>query len=245
MGFYTTEKENKEYYDQYPVNNKGKFQRRYKLDVLNDPYFLKYATRRINFVLDNGLKKNAVVLDLGCGTGIYGELLTKKRPDITIINSDISQTFLTINRGSLKFQSDSKKIPLKDNAVDYVLCFELFHHVPCLEATLDELRRVVREGIFVNEVNSNNPLCLTWHIIQKDERRLLSNNFFRLRGSIRKRFSMAFFRYFEYIPYFRPILNRYTFDFLYTYLELLTKFPVLKYFSGNYFMYCKKDNNTN
>lgn len=239
MGFYTTEKENINYYNLYPQKNKTKFQRRYKLDVLNDPYFLKYAMRRISFILDCGLKRNATLLDLGCGTGLYGELLKQVRPDITIINSDISHSFLTINPSRLKLENDGKKIPLKDNSVDYVLCFELFHHIPCLESTLDEIKRVVKEGIFINEVNSNNPICLIWHLMQKDERRLLSNNYFRLMKGIKKRFTIEFFKYFEYLPYFRPILNKYTFNFFYTHLENLTKVPGLKYLSGNYFVYCK------
>ncbi len=241
MWFYTTEKENIKYYNLFPWKNKVKFQRRYALEVLNDSYFLKYAMRRINFILECYVKKNATVLDLGCGTGLYGELLKRIRPDITIINSDVSHTFLAINQGSLKLENDSKKIPLKDNSVDYVICFELFHHIPCLEKSLDEIRRVVREGIFINEVNSNSPICLAWHLVQKDERRLLKNNYFRLMTGLKQRFTIEFFKYFEYIPYFRPILNKNTFNFFYIYLESLTRVPGLKHLSGNYFVYCKKN----
>lgn len=245
MGFYTTEKENIKYYNLYPWKNKAKFQRRYNLEVLDDPYFLKYAMRRIKFILDCRVKKNATLLDLGCGTGLYGELLKRVRPDITIINSDVSHTFLAINQGSLKIENDSKRIPLKANSVDYVICFELFHHIPYLEKSLDEIKRVVREGIFINEVNSNSPLCLAWHLVQKDERRLLRNNYFRLMKGLNKRFEIGFFTYFEYIPYFRPILNEYTINFFYTYLEILTRVVGLKHLSGNYFVYCKKRDGMN
>lgn len=240
MGFYTTERENLNYYSHYSHKNTSKFARRYSLAILKDTYFLKYAYRRIQFILEQKIGHNSVVLDLGAGTGLYGELLQQLRPDLKIISCDLSYGFLKINRSPFKFQNDSKQIPLKDASVDYVICFEVFHHLPHLESTLDEIKRIVRKGIFVNEVNSNSPLCLVWHLLQKDERRLLQNNYFKLMGELKKRFEIVYFKYFEFIPYFKPILNRFTFPFLYRVIEYFTTLPLIKYFSGNYFVYCKK-----
>ncbi|GEM_PF-4794137 len=240
MSFYISEKENFECYNKYKTINVSKYHRAYSTKLLKDKYFLKYAQRRIALILNQNIKKNATILDLGAGTGLNGFILKKLRPDITIISSDLSCAFLQINPSENKIQNDSKHIPLKNGSVDYALCSQVFHHLPCLKETMAELSRVVKEGIFINEVNSNNPICLIWHLLQKDERRLLKNNYFALIKEVKKHFRITKFQFTEFVPYFKTTINKLTFPLFYYHLEHLTKVPIIKNFSGNYFAYCQK-----
>ncbi|MBI5903643.1 MAG: class I SAM-dependent methyltransferase [Deltaproteobacteria bacterium] len=97
------------------------------------------------------------VLDFGCGTCWTSELL--KRMDLMVYSLDVSQHALDIgkrvvgfdkrtqSRGKIDFiMFDGKTIPLPENHVDRILCFDSFHHVPNCEAVLKEFFRILRPG---------------------------------------------------------------------------------------------------
>ncbi|MBI5642864.1 MAG: class I SAM-dependent methyltransferase, partial [Deltaproteobacteria bacterium] len=98
-----------------------------------------------------------VVLDFGCGTCWTSDLL--KRMDLMVYSLDVSQHALEIGRRVVEFDKrtqtrgkiefirfDGKAIPLIENHVDRILCFDSFHHVPNYEVILKEFFRILRPG---------------------------------------------------------------------------------------------------
>ncbi|WP_158747371.1 class I SAM-dependent methyltransferase [Acidisphaera sp. L21] len=98
----------------------------------------------------------AVVLDFGAGTGWLSKALAYI--DCRPIAMDVSAAALAIGRRafeadpvatglSVDWRSfDGITIPLDDDSVDRIVCFDSFHHVADQAATLKEFYRVLRDG---------------------------------------------------------------------------------------------------
>tara|TARA_B110000977_G_scaffold201843_1_gene299202 strand:+ start:3435 stop:4055 length:621 start_codon:yes stop_codon:yes gene_type:complete len=93
---------------------------------------------------------NNKVVDLGCGNGKN----MINYPKLKFIAIDNCNEFLKIvdkkNKGNIKtVQGDIRKIPLKDNTTNYLICVAVFHHlyndidrIKCL----NEIERVVKKN---------------------------------------------------------------------------------------------------
>jgi ubiquinone/menaquinone biosynthesis C-methylase UbiE len=103
------------------------------------------------------LPPRRLFLDLPFGTGRFAEFYVAG--DHSVIGVDISEDML---RASLRermvpalspllVQADGERIPLADNAVDYVVCTRLFNWLPerVRRSMLQEFVRVAREGILL------------------------------------------------------------------------------------------------
>lgn len=98
-----------------------------------------------------------VVLELGAGTCWLSSLLNRFGcPTIAV---DVSPTALDLGRKLFERESgtrwdldpqflpyDGHHIPLPDESVDRVICYDAFHHVPNQSEILRELARVLRPG---------------------------------------------------------------------------------------------------
>ena len=98
----------------------------------------------------------AVVLDFGAGTGWLSKALAyiECRP----IAVDVSASALAIGRRAFEADPvaaglsvdwrpyDGQTLPLDDNSVDRIVCYDSFHHVADQAATLREFYRVLRDG---------------------------------------------------------------------------------------------------
>jgi ubiquinone/menaquinone biosynthesis C-methylase UbiE len=102
------------------------------------------------------VKKDDVVLDIGCGTGRFTIPLAKKCK--TIIGIDFSEHMLDVARKkgtgikNIHFQKVDirKKLPFKNETFDKVLCTLVFSHLENIAGILDEIHRVMKkEGILV------------------------------------------------------------------------------------------------
>jgi len=104
------------------------------------------------------LVSGMTILDFGGGTGWLSRFLLQFGCDVILC--DVSPSALRIaqqlverhppagNRvGKLRVALfDGKRIDVEDASVDRILCFDSFHHVPNVEATLGEFARVLKPG---------------------------------------------------------------------------------------------------
>jgi ubiquinone/menaquinone biosynthesis C-methylase UbiE len=100
----------------------------------------------------NGLEliDNARVLDLAAGTGELARRILTRWPNVAIIGADVSSAMLAQSSDKLtertwtRVQADAARIPFADKSFDGVLCTNAFHIFPRPEASLAEIRRVLR-----------------------------------------------------------------------------------------------------
>jgi len=99
-------------------------------------------------------------LDVGCGVGFAFEYLSRAQFQFQTHGVDISDEAIAIAKKRLSSDSqiqgleqrlkaiDSQTLPFEDNYFSLVTCFDVLEHldVTDIEATLDEIYRVVRDG---------------------------------------------------------------------------------------------------
>jgi ABC-2 type transport system ATP-binding protein len=91
------------------------------------------------------------VLELGCGTGLYTEILQKVAKNI--LATDLSDEMIeaaTQKRGSLEnvtfMKADALNLPFDQNRFDTVFMANFIHIIGDPEQVIKESRRVVKEG---------------------------------------------------------------------------------------------------
>lgn len=103
---------------------------------------------------DWGLIRGKRVLDFGCGTGPL-TLLCAQNGAHSVIGLDLSTKSIARARStprdpSLKvdfiLEESTTKIPLPDNSVDVIVCFDVMEHVMDYEAIIAEWARVLAPG---------------------------------------------------------------------------------------------------
>jgi SAM-dependent methyltransferase len=94
-----------------------------------------------------------VALDAGCGLG-YGSAALAEAGATAVFGVDISASALEVASQTLPdvvelAEGDVRKLPLPDDSVDLVVCFEVIEHVAEQDEVLDELARVARPEALV------------------------------------------------------------------------------------------------
>ena len=112
------------------------------------------------FVRLSGLPHGARVADLGCGSGVFTELL--RRRDYTSVGLDISPKLVALGRrkypGLGLVEGDAENLPL-NASFDSVLLSGLVHHFPDPRRLASEVNRVLKSGgkFFAFDPNRLNP----------------------------------------------------------------------------------------
>ncbi|MBB6626985.1 class I SAM-dependent methyltransferase [Nocardioides sp. KIGAM211] len=90
----------------------------------------------------------ADILEIGCGTGAFAARIAQARPGAALLATDQSPRFveLTAARGVEARVADATELPFEDDAFDLVAAMWMLYHVPDLDRTLAEVRRVLRPG---------------------------------------------------------------------------------------------------
>lgn len=116
-------------------------------------------------------KDNLYLLDMGCGTGTFEEVLIDQyNLKFFAIGVDISQTELKIAKNKKKLNvcdflnSDAASLPFKDNSFDCCVLVDVIEHIPDKEKTFGEIWRVLKkDGVLIMTTPNKNDLVLKIH----------------------------------------------------------------------------------
>jgi SAM-dependent methyltransferase len=118
----------------------------------NDAYdvFSPQANMRLiaAFARLSGLPAGARVADLGCGSGIFTDLL--RRTGYTAVGLDISPKLIAVGRSKFPglelIEGDAENLPFEGESLDGVLLSGLVHHFPDPTRLAAEVGRVLKPG---------------------------------------------------------------------------------------------------
>src|SRR3984957_18182706 len=105
------------------------------------------------YVAEAGIRRGAVAIDVGCGTGrALPPLREAVGPDGSVIAVDLHPERLAAARpkssaaGAAVILADARALPFADASADAIFAAGLVYHLPDTEAGLRELARVTRAG---------------------------------------------------------------------------------------------------
>ncbi len=128
-----------------------------RYDLTAHLYDMRYAEEqnaKIKAALKNiNLKKNDLVLDVGCGTGLLFEYVADKTK--ATIGLDISEgTLLQAKRRAKNYSNvhlihaDADHMPLKDKVFSHIFAMTFIQNTPKPIETLNEIKRVGKGNAF-------------------------------------------------------------------------------------------------
>lgn len=130
--------------------------RRYDLTArMYDRLYSDEQTAKIDVALENvDVKKQSIVLDVGCGTGLLFNHVAEKAE--TVVGVDISRkVLLQAKERSRKFvnvhliQADADNIPFSNQVFSHVFAMTLIQNMPNPIKTLKEVERVTKNDAVI------------------------------------------------------------------------------------------------
>jgi len=137
------------------INKRGEYVN-WGIKWLIDHHIAKEQERR-RMVDDLNLKTGDIVLDLGCGPGLWTSLLAEKvKPNGRIVGLDSDADFISYASENLAIEQfeeiiefhegDFRSVPFEDESFDLVLFGNCFAYVTDHQKVLEEQKRVTRKG---------------------------------------------------------------------------------------------------
>lgn len=102
------------------------------------------------------------LLEIGCGTGEFASRVAARLPGARLVATDQSPRMveLAAQRGLDARQVDASELPFGDDAFDAVAAMWMLYHVPDLDRTLAQVRRVLRpDGVLIAMTNGDGHLA--------------------------------------------------------------------------------------
>jgi SAM-dependent methyltransferase len=90
------------------------------------------------------------VVDIGCGDGGFVRALHERGADALGVDIDVTRA-KAIDPAGRYLEGGAEALPLADRSVDVAVMLKSLHHVPDPHAAFPELRRVVRDAVFIAE----------------------------------------------------------------------------------------------
>lgn len=147
------------------IQDKSKEIEFFNQHAVKDDYnvFTSAANRKLidSFVRLSGLAPGSRIADLGCGSGVFTELLYER--GYQAVGLDISPKLLELARykyTKIEFlQGDVEELPFESGSLDGILLSGIVHHLPDPRRCAGEVFRVVKpRGCFVAfDPNRRNP----------------------------------------------------------------------------------------
>jgi ubiquinone/menaquinone biosynthesis C-methylase UbiE len=120
----------------------------------------------VSYFLKN-LKKNSIILDIGCGWCWHWKQISILRPDVTIFALDfVKENFLhaknILSKDDLKqiifVNSDIHNVKLPSDIFDAVWTVQSFQHIPKPQKALKEVHRVMKQNAEIYYYTLNNSI---------------------------------------------------------------------------------------
>ncbi len=125
-----------------------------RLAAIYDRRWNHYITNTLEFLKAwVHVPVGGTILDIGCGTGAFEQLILADHPQQRMIGVDLSEQMLAIARAKceaypqVQFHASSvESLPLADQSIDLVVSANAFHYFNDSQAALVEMHRVVKPG---------------------------------------------------------------------------------------------------
>ena len=124
-----------------------------------DQKWLSYTQKTLALTLEElkpeTITPNQSLLDIGCGTGQFLEILSQKAPDLSL--SGVEPNLQMLSRAQEKFGNSincveawAHELPFEDASFDFVTCNNMFHYIDEPMNALREFKRVLKtEGTLI------------------------------------------------------------------------------------------------
>lgn len=138
------------------------------------------------FPVLNRLQESALILDLGCGTGVFLASFQSVRPDVFGVGVDLSEAMLTEavrlhpQLAGQVMAYDGHRLPFADGSVDALTCAGVLlyiHEDSRLLAMASEFRRLLKPGgwvVAVEQVRCKTHLQPEYHKVQRTPEQLVA-----------------------------------------------------------------------
>lgn len=94
--------------------------------------------------------KDKVVLEIGCGSGRFTEVLLKYGAKVVSVDMSIAvianKKNFPISDRHFIIQADMNKLPFKDNVFDLIVCIGVLQHTPDTFESINNSQRVLKPG---------------------------------------------------------------------------------------------------
>jgi SAM-dependent methyltransferase len=118
------------------------------VEAIHGRYVHDRRSRVLSDHLAQAVPENGLVLDVGSGDGLLGQLISQIHPDLTIKGIDVlvrPRTHIPTE------QYDGKRIPYGDSSFDGVMFIDVLHHTTDPMILLREAIRVARRTIVIKD----------------------------------------------------------------------------------------------
>ena len=152
------EKETKVRYqsEEYAKNYKNEYISGWSIKSMRSRIIKNLEINSVRRVLHPLLKPNTLVIDIPCGTGKLGNLLSEY--NISIIAADVSNEMIALAKDEYDarktnfMQIDATNINMADGSIDTTICLRLFQRLdaPTREKILREFYRITNGNLVIS-----------------------------------------------------------------------------------------------